>query len=216
MFQKLTDYKHIIWDWNGTLLDDAWLCVAVMNGMLEKRGLPRLSLDLYRSVFTFPVRDYYQKLGYDFTRESFEEVGMEFMVLYNQRQKECRLHPEVITVLETFRQHDFGQSILSAREQNELLAETVDLGVRPYFTKIYGLDDHYAHGKTDVGSALIKDLRLPASALLFIGDTRHDAEVACEIGIDCVLIPNGHHNKERLMTCSFPVIRSLNELISRL
>jgi phosphoglycolate phosphatase len=216
MSDKLTDYKHIIWDWNGTLLDDAWLCVEVMNGMLEKRGLPQVSLDFYRSVFTFPVRDYYQELGYDFDKESFEKVGMEFMVLYNQRQKECRLHDEVVTVLESFRQHGFGQSILSAREQNELITETIDLGVNRYFTKVYGLDDHYAHGKTDVGLKLIRDLGLPSSSLLFIGDTRHDAEVACEIGIDCILIPNGHHNEERLRKCSFPVIGNLNELTSRL
>jgi phosphoglycolate phosphatase len=216
MFKKLTDYKHIIWDWNGTLLDDAWLCVEVMNEMLELRGLPQVSLDYYRSVFTFPVRDYYQKLGYDFNREPFEVVGMEFMTRYNQRQKECRLHPEVVHVLETIKRHGFEQSILSAREQNELIAETVDLGVNTYFLKIYGLDDHYAHGKTDVGMNLITDLGIPASALLFIGDTRHDAEVACEIGIDCILIPNGHHNEERLRKCSFPVIGSLNALITSL
>ncbi|MCX6285801.1 MAG: HAD family hydrolase [Bacteroidetes bacterium] len=216
MLHKFLDYKHIIWDWNGTLLDDAWLCVEVMNGMLEKRELPKVSLDFYRSVFTFPVRDYYEKLGYDFTMESFEEVGMAFMVLYNQRQKECRLHPEVVNVLETFKQRGFGQSILSAREQNELLAETIDLGVNHYFDKIYGLDDHYAHGKTEVGLRLISDLGLPASSLLFIGDTRHDAEVACGIGIDCILIPNGHHSEERLRACSFPLIGSLNELITSL
>ncbi|MDH5646585.1 MAG: hypothetical protein OEZ01_11285, partial [Candidatus Heimdallarchaeota archaeon] len=32
-----TRYEHIIWDWNGTLLDDAWLCVEIMNSMLAKR-----------------------------------------------------------------------------------------------------------------------------------------------------------------------------------
>jgi phosphoglycolate phosphatase len=216
MFQKLTEYKHIIWDWNGTLLDDAWLCVEVMNGMLAKRGLPIVNLEFYRSVFTFPVRDYYQKLGYDFTKEPFEEVGMEFMVLYNQRQKECSLHAEVKGVLETVRQKGYGQSILSAREQNELIAETIDLGVNAYFTKVYGLDDHYAHGKTDIGIKLIKDLGFPNSTLLFIGDTQHDAEVACEIGINCILIPNGHHSKERLRACRFPVIRGLNDIIAGL
>ncbi|MEI8006066.1 MAG: HAD hydrolase-like protein [Bacteroidota bacterium] len=216
MAEKLTEYKHIIWDWNGTLLDDAWLCVEVMNGMLKNRGLSMVNLDFYRSVFTFPVRDYYRQLGYDFEKEAFEKVGMEFMVLYNQRQKECRLHKEVLSVLEAFRQQGLGQSILSAREQNELITETIDLGVRAYFTKVYGLDDHYAHGKTDVGLKLIRDLALEPSSLLFVGDTMHDAEVACEIGIDCILIHNGHHNEERLRTCSFPVISNLNELKSRL
>ena len=36
----LKKYTNIIWDWNGTLLDDAWLCVDVMNGMLKEHGLP--------------------------------------------------------------------------------------------------------------------------------------------------------------------------------
>jgi len=216
MLHKLTGYKHIIWDWNGTLLDDAWLCVEVMNGMLGKRGLRQVSLEYYRSVFTFPVRDYYETLGYDFTKEPFEQVGMEFMVLYNNRQKECRLHPEVQNILEAVRKNGLGQSILSAREQKELLAETVGLKVDHYFEKVYGLDDHYAHGKTDVGLKLIADLGLPASSLLFIGDTVHDAEVAREIGIDCLLIPNGHHTEERLRKCNFPLIRDLNELMTGL
>ncbi|MEI6888572.1 MAG: HAD family hydrolase [Bacteroidales bacterium] len=216
MLQKLNSYKHIIWDWNGTLLNDAWLCVEVMNGMLEKRGLPKVSLDFYRSVFTFPVRVYYEKLGYDFDKEPFAEVGMEFMVLYNQRMKECTLHQEVTAVLEAFKQKAYGQSILSAREQNELIAETILMGVNHYFTRVYGLDDHYAHGKTDVGLRLIADLGLPAHDYLFIGDTLHDAEVATEIGIDCILIPNGHHTTERLMSCGFPVMPGLNNLISGL
>ena len=30
-------YKHAIWDWNGTLLNDTWLCVEVLNGLLAIR-----------------------------------------------------------------------------------------------------------------------------------------------------------------------------------
>ena len=55
-------YTHIIWDWNGTLLDDAWLCVDVMNGMLRERRLPTRTLDQYKEVFDFPVRNYYETL----------------------------------------------------------------------------------------------------------------------------------------------------------
>ena len=213
MVQKFSDYKHIIWDWNGTLLNDAWLCVEVMNGMLAKRGLKQVSLEFYRSVFTFPVRDYYDKLGYDFEKESFEKVGMEFMVLYNARQKESRLHSEALTVLQAFRDKGFAQSILSAREQGELRAEVNLMGVNSFFDKVYGTDDHYAHGKTEVGIRLVKDLGVPINRLLFIGDTRHDAEVASEIGIDCILIPDGHHTEDRLRQCGFPVISGVNELI---
>ena len=212
----LQNYKHILWDWNGTLLDDAWLCVDVMNGMLKERGLLLKTLAEYRDLFDFPVKNYYQKLGFDFAREPFDEVGMEFIVRYNKRQGETKLHLEVTEVLERFAAHGFSQSILSAREQNELISETKGRGVFNFFENIRGLDDHYAHGKTDVGISLVKDIAISKEKLLFIGDTLHDAEVAAEIGIDCILIPNGHHSRDRLQRCGMPLIPSLVNLIELL
>jgi phosphoglycolate phosphatase len=208
----LDKYSYIIWDWNGTLLDDAWLCVDVMNGMLVKRGLPLITLEIYRNIFDFPVRDYYVKLGYNFDNEPFEKVGMEFMILYNQRQKECTLHPETIFILDEISKLGLSQSILSAREQNELQQEAIDLDVSRFFEKIYGLDDHYAHGKTDVGIRLLHDLNVPKEKIIFIGDTRHDSEVADDLGIDCILIPNGHQSYQRLVSLNKPIIHSVNLL----
>ncbi|HTX87494.1 MAG TPA: HAD family hydrolase [Bacteroidales bacterium] len=207
-----TRYRHIIWDWNGTLLDDAWLCVEVMNGMLKKRGLPLLTLEIYRSIFDFPVKDYYIKLGFDFEQEPFEKVGMEFMVLYNLRQRECSLHPEVKQVLETVHEKGYLQSILSAREEQELRQEVKQLGVSPFFKEVYGLDDHYAHGKTDVGIRLLQKLNTQKEQVLFIGDTLHDAEVARELGIDCILVPNGHQSEERLRRCECRLTGSLKNI----
>jgi phosphoglycolate phosphatase len=216
MMIDLKNYTHIIWDWNGTLLNDAWLCVDVMNGMLKERDLPMKTLAEYRELFDFPVKDYYVKLGYDFDKEPFDEVGMEFIIRYNKRQGESKLHPDVNQVLATLKAHGFSQNILSAREQNELISETKSLGVFSYFDLIRGLDDHYAHGKTDVGLHLIKEIGKVKEKILFIGDTRHDAEVAAEIGIDCILIPNGHHSEERLQHLGVPLIPSLTDLIKKL
>jgi len=209
----LSKYAYIIWDWNGTLLNDAWLCVDVMNGLLADRHIPTKTLEEYRNIFNFPVKEYYRKLGFDFNKEPFEKVGMEFMIRYNERQKESQLHPEVFRVLEAFEKKGFRQSILSAREQNELIAETKAYGVFNYFDHINGLDDHYAHGKTDVGIKFMKKLGIPGDKLLFIGDTCHDAEVAAEMGISCLLIPNGHHASERLLQCQVPIAPALSDLI---
>lgn len=211
---KTEQYKHIIWDWNGTLLDDAWLCVDVMNGMLKERNLPLKTIGQYREIFDFPVRNYYITLGFDFDTEPFEKVGLEFIVRYNERQKETALHGDVREVLEFFRQKGYRQFILSAREQKELEVEIRNLEVRDFFQGIYGLDDHYAHGKTDVGRKLLEDAGIDPRDAVFIGDTRHDAEVAEEIGVDCILIPNGHHTSERLKQCKAFIINSLQDIIS--
>ena len=205
-------YSHIIWDWNGTLLNDAWLCVEIMNGMLSQRNLPLKSLEDYRNVFDFPVKNYYARLGFDFEKESFMDVGMEFMILYNKRQKESFLHDGVNEILTLFSLKGFKQYILSAREQNELIVETRELGVARYFQGIFGLQDHYAHGKNDIGMKMMNNLKVSNDKLIYIGDTCHDAEVARELGIDCVLISNGHNSSERLRSMNYPVLKSLLEL----
>jgi phosphoglycolate phosphatase len=206
-------YSVILWDWNGTLLDDVWLCVDVMNTMLAERNLPLISRDRYRSIFDFPVKDYYEKLGFDFTVESFEIVGMEFMNRYNKRQFETSLHEGVVDMLSSFKSEGYRQFILSAREEKDLKEEIRQLRLDNIFEKVYGLDDHYAHGKTDVGIKFLRETGIDPASVVFIGDTSHDAEVASEIGVDCLLIPNGHHSIERLILCNAGMVPSLDELI---
>ena len=81
-------YKHIIWDWNGTLVDDAWLCVEIMNTILNKRGYKLIDINEYRKYFTFPVKEYYIKLGFNFEIEPFEISGMEFIKIFQKNAKE--------------------------------------------------------------------------------------------------------------------------------
>ena len=73
----------IFWDWNGTLLNDTETCLTTMNHMLRQRNMPEISFDLYKEVFGFPVIDYYRKIGFDFKRESFENLSIEFIEAYN-------------------------------------------------------------------------------------------------------------------------------------
>ena len=44
-------YKHIIWDWNGTLLNDLSLCVTILNQSLSKRNIPAITIQAYKEKF---------------------------------------------------------------------------------------------------------------------------------------------------------------------
>ncbi|GAI63219.1 unnamed protein product [marine sediment metagenome] len=85
MIEKIAKHKHIIWDWNGTLINDVWLVVEIMNKMLKKRNLSKIDSKKYREIFDFPVTKYYSKLGFDFSNESFEKLTVEFISEYYQR-----------------------------------------------------------------------------------------------------------------------------------
>ena len=96
---KPDQYKHIIWDWNGTLLNDAWLFVEIMNGVLDNRNMDTITLEKYRKIFGFPVESYYKKLGFDLKKESFQKTGLEFIKEYKTRRYEANLYCGVDSIL---------------------------------------------------------------------------------------------------------------------
>lgn len=204
----------IIWDWNGTLLNDMQLCVRTMNELLEKRRLPLLTMDAYRDVFSFPVKNYYEKIGFDFSNEPFEIPALEFISRYNEQMGGCSLHPDSVNVLRYFNSVGVRQFVLSAMRQQELEDNLKLHGVRSYFEYVSGLDDHYATSKIENGRRLIRELHINPEELVLIGDTVHDFEVASELGCQCVLIANGHQSRENLESTGVLVLDSIGSLIS--
>jgi phosphoglycolate phosphatase len=205
-------YKHIIWDWNGTLFDDVWLCLEIINGILRQRNLAQLTPDRYRQIFDFPVINYYRKLGFDFSTDPFSAISTEFILEYERRRPACRLRAGALQILERNLEQGLTQSILSASKQSYLRQAVEELQISDRFVAVVGLDDHHATGKVELGRRLLKQLNLPTGQILLIGDTSHDYEVAQTMGVDCCLISGGHQAEQRLLTCGVPVLDSLAAL----
>lgn len=206
-------YKHIIWDWNGTLFDDAWLCVDIINGMLARRDLPSLTPARYETIFDFPVIDYYRLAGFDFSLETFELLSNEFIAAYKHRTHECRLRAGAAQALESAQKSGLSQSILSAMEQNHLDQLVHSFGLATCFNGIVGLQDHHAFGKTETALRWLAEQHLPKDKILFVGDTLHDHEVAEALGVDSCLIYSGHHARSRLQTRGVKVVDSLSDVL---
>ncbi len=208
----INKYKHIIWDWNGTIFNDVKLGVDIINKLLRERGLQTLSVESYKNIFTIPVKDYYANLGFDFSIEPFEVVGKYWMDEYENRKFECTLYDDAVKLMKKIYENGIGQSILSAYSQHTLEEMVDHYGLRKYFTHIAGLDNIYAASKLHIGKDLMKRLGNGKGETLVIGDTIHDYEVAVEIGADCVLISCGHQSKEKLLSVTQNVFDSLKEL----
>ena len=206
------NYRHYIFDWNGTLLNDMLLAVDIIDKMLVKRGLQGMTVERYSHIFDFPVKDYYQNIGFDFNIESFENIGTEFIIEYDKRQYECELQKGSIELIQKLFNKKFHLSILSAREQSMLEQNLKYYGLINYFTIISGLNDHYANGKIENGLKLIKESLISPSETLLIGDTLHDFEVAKEMGIDCIFISSGHQSMKRLKAIGIPIYNSLIDI----
>jgi phosphoglycolate phosphatase len=183
-----------------------------MNKILKKKGFAQITIDQYREMFSFPVKGYYEKLGFDFKNDSFEKEGLEFIEEYKKHRYDAQLYPGVVKLLEILRQKGIGNSILSAQHQILLNDLICYYKINKKFINIVGLDNHYAHSKIENGVKLIKSINVDNKNILMVGDTDHDYQVAEAIGIDCILLSHGHNSAERLKQTSATIFENLSEL----
>jgi len=208
--------KRIIWDWNGTLLDDLTQCVVIMNQMLAKRRLKPITVEEYKDVFTFPVKLYYEQLGFDFTKEDFQDVSVEFIDLYNKISLSCPLHRDAQETIALLSQKGVEQTVLSVMEDSLLKQMIGHHGLTRYFSHIMGATNIQAHGKIAHAELLIQKLGQNPKAVYLIGDSLHDAQVASHIGVNCILVSHGHYALDRLQQTGLPIIHHVKELIKLL
>lgn len=206
-------YKNVVWDWNGTLLDDVQVGVDTLNAMLEKRGLTPLSLDEYKEVFGFPVIDFYRKVGFDMEKESLHEISVDFVETYDRFAGGMALNEAVPEVLRQIRQSGRKQYILSALKENLLKQMVADFRIGDCFEQVCGSDNIYAAGKIERGKKMVEAYGLRPEETLMVGDTLHDAEVAYALGFGCVLYAGGHNSVRRLREKA-PVIAKMEELLA--
>lgn len=205
-------YKNIVWDWNGTLLNDLNTGVNTLNDMLGRRGLPQLSVQQYKDQFGFPVVDFYHKVGFDMERESLHELSVDFVRTYDSYAGEVSLNPHVREVLAGIQQMGVRQYILSALREDLLQQMLRDFEIDSRFDRACGSDNIYAGSKVERGERMLSACDICPEETLMVGDTVHDAEVAGALGFDCVLFTGGHNSEWRLQKKA-SVIHDLPELL---
>lgn len=205
--------KYVIWDWNGTLIDDLALAVTVINRLMADNGYPqRFTTDEYKEVFGFPVVDYYRRAGFDLKKHSFDFLAQQYVDLYNPSSFDCPLCEGAAAALQAIRAAGCTQVILSASEDAILAQQVAHYGLTGYFDALLGQADSYAHGKLTRGRQWMADSAIDPEKAVLVGDTLHDAQVAADLGISCVLCAKGHQSRARLESAGVPVIDSLLEL----
>ena len=205
--------KCIIWDWNGTILDDVYLCYKIARDMLIERGMkPIEGLDAYKNVFRFPVKEYYSDMGYTYETESYEALSVEFVDLYAKGYPNCSLQPDVHEMLRYVREKGMSQILLSATGQANLDVQVAKFGLTNEFDEILGQVNDLAVSKAERARIWFEEKGYDPSEAVFIGDTDHDFEVASSIGCGCILTERGHQPRSKLEACGVPVIDRLGEL----
>ncbi|MCH7496411.1 MAG: HAD family hydrolase [Candidatus Marinimicrobia bacterium] len=202
----------IIWDWNGTLLDDVNYAIGCMNQLLAKRKMPILNRDRYREIFGFPVESYYRRLGFDFEAEAFIALSREFINCYYGKLAVPEPHIGARQLVEDLSGAGVSQAILSAMELGPLHEQLAANDFLDLFVLIHGLNHIHASSKIDEGRQLLNRLGQKGEAVLYIGDTTHDLEVAEALSVKSVILTHGHQSADQFQDAGSELLESFDEL----
>jgi len=205
-------YSHVLWDFNGTILNDVEAVISSENTILKRRNMSIIQDEKhYKDIFCFPVIEYYKKLGHDFEKEDFDVLAHEWIEQYLNYSKSSKLQRGILEALQRIEAKGIKQVVLSASEKGILKKQLEELKIASYFDDILGLSNIHASSKVEIAKEWIKNKNIQKAIL--IGDTTHDYEVATAIGIDCILISSGHQSKERLIGCGVPIFEDIISLL---
>jgi len=202
----------ILWDWNGTLLNDPPLACRLFNETITQYGAPHVTLERYREIYEHPLTLLYERAGIDYTQVSFETIANQWHEVYARQVHTASLHNYATELLGHFKTNQTPQHILSALPQHLLTEALESRELVSYFGKVSGLEGAHLSTKFESGRQLVSDLKLVPEQTLLIGDSSHDAEVARELGLSCLLVADGAESKVRLLKNNYLVLENLGEL----
>lgn len=205
-------YDCIAWDWNGTVLNDLDAAIGAVNMMLEARQKEPITFEQYYSYMDTPIIKFYEHI-LDLEKEKFSDISKEYNINYNMLLTGDEVSGETRECLEELKAKGANQIILSSFELNKLTELLKEYGVYGYFSAVLGAGDFHAGSKTERAVNYLKENGISPEKTVIIGDMLHDAEVADEVGCDCILVLGGHHSKEILLTAGYPVVNTIREAV---
>ncbi|MBR5322779.1 MAG: HAD family hydrolase [Clostridia bacterium] len=204
-------YKHIIWDWNGTLLDDVKASLFAVNDILDIYGKPRLDLKTYYSYVDTPIYKFYERI-FDLSVVTMDTIKPLYGKFYDGYEKGVKLSLGARELILENKKKGIKQYILSAAHIDDLTRHAKRLGVYDMFDRIDASPDFEAGSKIDRAKTLMREEGIAPDECVLIGDTLHDLETANELGVKCILYSKGHTDYGKLEKTGEKVCQSFEEI----
>lgn len=205
-------YDNIIWDWNGTLIDDVEASLDAVNDLLTRKNMSHINIEQYYEYVDTPIIKFYEHL-FDVNTLDFDEVASDFDRDYDSHLKSDPIMENAKTVLKEFLRRGKNQVIISAAYKGKVEDLSEKYGVREYITDIVARDDYFAGDKVAIAKKFVTQSGFDPKKTIVIGDTLHDLQMAKAIGCDCVLTTKGHQGKKILAKTDALIIDDLAQLL---
>lgn len=202
--------SHVVWDWNGTLLDDLPIVIEAVNRSIAIFEEGPIDADGYRDHYTRPVRLFYESLfGRVLHEEEWLRLNTSFHDHYLTLAEKVDLVAGARSAMDLLANSGWSQSLLSMSPQ-DWLASTVDrLELTDRFDLVDGLSEVTGGLKAAHLESHLDTLGLSGPQVVVIGDTPDDVDAARHVGARAILFHGGSHHLDALQAQGVPIADSI-------
>ncbi len=209
--EKIMRYKHIFWDFNGTIIDDVKTALGCVNDLLDRKHRAHITLEDYYTYVETPIIGFYRHILPP-EELDFDEISRDYHIDYAKRADETHLAEGAYELMHSLKEQGAKQYIVTANILSEAQELISKFGIVDCVDVIIGAENTLAESKTQRALELFNSLKLNPNECIFIGDTLHDRETANALGIDCILVAYGHQGRRLLEEHNAFVVDSLKEV----
>lgn len=192
------NYRLIVFDWDGTLLDSAGAIVACMQAAAADLGILPPDERTARQVIGLGLHDALSAAMPGVPEREYKRVAERYRHHYLSRDNELSLFPGAHELVAELSAAGCLLGVATGKSRLGLNRALDASGLKRYFHATRCADECSSKPAPDMLFELMDELGMMPEQTLMIGDTTHDLQMAKNARVGALGVGHGAHPREAL------------------
>jgi len=210
------EYKLLIFDWDGTLVDSIGRIVTAMQVAAQRAGRPERDAESVKGIIGLGLPEAILTLYPDMADEQVKAFRQHYADVYIDLDAEpSPLFAGVMEALQAFRAEGYHLAVATGKARRGLDRVLKAHGLEDFFDVTKAADETASKPDPLMLNQILAHCKVSPAEALMVGDASFDLLMARNAGIDSVAVGYGAQSMERLLAfepClaihSFPELRA--------
>ena len=195
-----SDFRLLIFDWDGTLMDSIGTIVACTQATFTELGLAPLPEPTVRETIGLGLKEVMAVLqpgaGEEFRRQVTEVYYKHWLSTYRDT---APLFPRVRETLEELAAEGYLLAVATGKSRRGLDRDLQRSATHHLFAATRTVDEAPGKPHPQMVLDLLDELGVRPQQALVIGDTTYDLQMAKDAGSHALGVTSGSHHRQQLM-----------------
>jgi phosphoglycolate phosphatase len=183
--------KHLLFDFDGTLVDSLDIGTKAFNVVAERHGYARLEANSRELMLKKPVRERFRHYGVPMVH--LPALAIEFYLQYKKLLKELKFFEGIPEMLHTLHEAGCQLSVMSSNDPDIIQTYMHEHGIN-LFRRMIGSSRLF--GKDKMIRRYMRAERIRRDQVLYVGDELRDIEACKKVGVPVIWVSYGFDHEE--------------------